>query len=972
MSERPGYEELAQRIQELEQAVSGFKKMEQALRESEERYRLIAENATDVIWVVDPERQTFKYVSPSVERVFGLTAEACLNRSVAKLVTPASLEYIQRTAPLRIERMLQGDTCHYTDEIDVVHKAGHIVSTEVNMHFVKNRSTGRVEATGVMRDITERKRTEAALLRAQENLCGLIENINGSVWSVDRNYCLLEGNPVFHRMVSEYGGKAFQSGESVLPSAFPAEVLEAWRGYYDRAMQGESFKVEMEAQPLSSLPIMEHHFNPLRDSGGSVKGVTVFGIDITERKRAEQERLANLQFFESMDRVNRALQGTDDLEQVMGDVLDEVLSIFDCDRAFLLYPCDPEAASWYAPMERTKPEYPGAHAMQLVAPMDPDVSRVFRLLLESDGPVKFGPDAEHPLPREMSQRFGYKSQILMALHPKTGAPWIFGLHQCAYPRVWTQQEEVLLKEIGWGRLADGLTSLLMNRKLRESEEKYRKMMEAFVEPLYICSHDFIVEYMNPAMIRRLGRDATGESCYTALHGLSSKCEWCISDRVTKGENSEINIKSPLDDRHYRVANMPIQNQDGTISKMTIFRDVTDYVEAIAEKEKAQAQLAQSQKMESIGNLAGGIAHDFNNILSSILGFTELALDDVEKNSMMADNLQEVYTAGRRAKALVAQILAFARQSEEKLQPIQIDTILKEVLQFIRSSIPSSIEIDDKIDSDSIIMGNQTQMHQIIMNLCTNAAHAMEDEGGVLGISLNDINVDENMGQKLDLTRGDYIEISISDTGTGISPEIMDSIFEPYFTTKGPGEGTGMGLAVVHGIVESYGGKIVVESELGKGTTFAIFLPITRIRNIQAQYVPAQLPTGSERILFVDDEVPIAKIGSKSLERLGYRVTSRTSSVEALELFKSKPEDFDLVITDMTMPNLTGDNLAIELMKIRPDIPVILCTGYSRKISDKIASEIGIMAFAHKPIVKAELAKTVRKVLDEVKTRSAIT
>ena len=317
-------------------------------------------------------------------------------------------------------------------------------------------------------------------------------------------------------------------------------------------------------------------------------------------------------------------------------------------------------------------------------------------------------------------------------------------------------------------------------------------------------------------------------------------------------------------------------------------------------------------------------------------------------------------------ALVAQILAFARESEEKLRPVQVDTILKEVLQFIRSSIPSSIDISEKIDSNSIIMGNQTQIHQIIMNLCTNAAHAMEAEGGVLEINLKDIKVDSSTGRKLDLTKGSYIEIFISDTGTGIPPEIIDSIFEPYFTTKDPGEGTGMGLAMVHGIVQSYGGKIVVESDFGKGTTFTIYLPITRQRNLQPEYAHERLPTGTERILFVDDEAPIAKMGSKSLERFGYRVTARTSSVEALALFKSKPKAFDLVITDMTMPNMTGDDLAIELMKIRPDIPVILCTGYSRKISDGIAAEIGIMAFVYKPIVKAELAKTVRKVLDGVK------
>jgi signal transduction histidine kinase/ActR/RegA family two-component response regulator len=501
--------------------------------------------------------------------------------------------------------------------------------------------------------------------------------------------------------------------------------------------------------------------------------------------------------------------------------------------------------------------------------------------------------------------------------------------------------------------------------LRESEAKYRSMMEAFADPLYICSPDFTVEYMNPAMVRRTGRDATGERCYYALHGLDARCHWCVFDKVLLGDTVEMNIKSPRDQRNYRITNMPVRNEDGTISKMTIFRDITDYLQAVSEKEKAQAQLLQSQKMESLGNLAGGIAHDFNNLLSSIIGFTELALDEAQKGTTLEDSLQEVYSAGKRAKELVKQILAFARQSEEKRNPIQPGMIVKEVLKFIRSTIPATIEIRQKIASDSLIVGNATQIHQVLMNLCTNAAHAMEDSGGVLDVNLKDVVVDKGDSlNKIGMSLGDYVEITVSDTGGGIAPEIIGSIFDPYFTTKGSGEGTGMGLAMVHGIVESYGGKITVDSRLGKGTAFKVYLPVTARHtdpNIRAR---EQLPSGAERILFVDDELTIAKMGGKILARLGYSVTTRTSSIEALELFRVKPDAFDLVITDMTMPNLSGDRLAVELMKIRPDIPIILCTGYSKKISDETAFDIGIKAFAYKPMVRADLAKTVRKVLDD--------
>ena len=263
---------------------------------------------------------------------------------------------------------------------------------------------------------------------------------------------------------------------------------------------------------------------------------------------------------------------------------------------------------------------------------------------------------------------------------------------------------------------------------------------------------------------------------------------------------------------------------------------------------------------------------------------------------------------------------------------------------------------ENIKSDSFIKGNSTQVYQVLMNLCTNATHAMETTGGVLELELRDVMIDKK----------DCIEIKVSDTGVGIAPEIIGSVFEPYFTTKGPGAGTGLGLAMAQGVIENYGGKITVDSQLGKGTIFSIYLPITKKGSTHGAYVPEPLPSGKGRILFVDDELPIVKMGSQILERLGYSVTTRTSSVEALELFRAKPNDFEMVITDMTMPNLNGDELAVELIRIRPDIPILLCTGYSKRITDETALNIGIKAFVYKPVVKADLAKTVRKVLDEAR------
>jgi PAS domain S-box-containing protein len=505
-----------------------------------------------------------------------------------------------------------------------------------------------------------------------------------------------------------------------------------------------------------------------------------------------------------------------------------------------------------------------------------------------------------------------------------------------------------------------------NQKLRENERKYRSMMEAITDPCYICSHDLRIKYMNPAMVKKGGRNAVGENCHSVLYDEDERCPWCVFDQLQQGTDRVYEKKDPVTDRVYSINCSLVPNTDTPASMLTIFRDITEIKQMEKDRRLTEAKLQQAQKMEALGSLAGGIAHDFNNILTSILGYTEFALDEVERGTSLGDSLHEIYTAGNRAKDLVKQILTFARQSDEKKSPVQPGMIGKEVLKFIRSTIPASIEIQQDFESDALIMGKATQIHQIFMNLCTNAAHAMESSGGILKVGIKDLHLDKRNPQT-GMAQGDWVEIQVSDTGVGISPDIIDSIFEPYFTTRGSKEGTGMGLSVVHGIVESHGGRITVDSQLGKGATFAIYLPVFNEQSDRQEHVPEQPASGTEHILFVDDEAAICKMNVLILESLGYKVTSRTSSIEALAVFKEKADVFDLVITDMAMPNITGDRLAAEMMKIKPDIPVILCTGYSETISDETASEIGIKAFAYKPIMKAELAQTVRKVLDEAKS-----
>ena len=506
---------------------------------------------------------------------------------------------------------------------------------------------------------------------------------------------------------------------------------------------------------------------------------------------------------------------------------------------------------------------------------------------------------------------------------------------------------------------------LAEKALKESVEKYRSLFEESNDGIIIHDLGGTILDTNTRVQEMLnyGREE--------LNGMSIR----MLHPDFEIETSRLALEQTQKDGHARFITKFIR-KNGYLIDVSISSRIIDHksgfvqgiVRDITDRKKLEAQLQQTQKMESIGTLAGGIAHDFNNILSSIIGFTELALGEAEKGTDLEDDLQEVHIAGLRAKDLVKQILTFARQSDESVKPMQVSIITKEVLKFIKSSIPTTIQINDEINSDSFIMGSPTQVHQILMNLCTNAAQSMEQNGGILEVSVNDTTIDM-MAMIPDLKPGEYIEIKVADTGMGISPQNIHTIFEPYFTTKAVGEGTGMGLAVVHGIVENYGGQITVNSTIGKGTTFSIYLPITKKRKAHTPSEKEDLPLGNENILFVDDEAPIAKMGSKALEQLGYSVITRTSSVEALELFRSKPQAFDLVISDMTMPNMTGDKLAGELMKIRPDISVILCTGYSKKISEESAADIGIKALVYKPVVKADLAKTVRKVLDESKSVS---
>lgn len=495
--------------------------------------------------------------------------------------------------------------------------------------------------------------------------------------------------------------------------------------------------------------------------------------------------------------------------------------------------------------------------------------------------------------------------------------------------------------------------MVAEQALKESQARLQNIIENNADGIIIVDADGMVRYVNPAAETIL--DRRGDELLNETVGFP----------MVIGEST--NIEIVLRDGKLRIVEMRIVETDweGKPAQLASLRDVSERKQQEKERLELEAQLLQAQKMEAIGDLAGGIAHDFNNILSAIMGYSELAKMKAPDGSEMIADLNKALEAGNRARDLVKQILTVGRRHKQERRPVQVRYLVKEALKLLRATLPTTIEIQQDMAGDTgVVSADPTQIHQVIMNLGTNAGQAMET-GGVLEVGIRNVEVGKGDSRLkyLNITPGAYLLLTVSDTGHGMSSDIIDQIFDPYFTTKATGGGTGLGLSVVLGILRSHGGGIRAYSRPGEGTTFEVYLPLIEEAQKPAQAPEGAVSGGSERLLFIDDEQTVSEIGKRLLEELGYEVVAMTSSVEALDLFRAGPDRFNLVITDMTMPHLTGDQLTMELMKIRPDIPVILCTGYSRQISEKRAREIGIKAFLLKPVDKNDLARTVRHVLD---------
>ncbi len=524
----------------------------------------------------------------------------------------------------------------------------------------------------------------------------------------------------------------------------------------------------------------------------------------------------------------------------------------------------------------------------------------------------------------------------------------------------------------WGIVREEETRRAAEKVLRESEEKYRMLVENANDLIFIVQ-DEVVKYANPKAEKVFGcslAELKSKPFIEYIHPDDRQMVPAVHRREQQGgENENLYSFRAVNEKAedvYLQINSRLTTWKGRSATIILARDITELKRTAREKEKLEGQLRQALKMEAIGTLAGGIAHDFNNILAAIMGYADLAKDELPADSRAVKKIDAVLKASARARDLVKQILAFSRKAEQDRAPLQLHLLVKETLKLLRASIPSTIEIRRDIDPHSgHILAEPTQIHQVLMNLCTNAAQAMDEKGGVLFVGLDCLELKEkDLKDEADPRPGLYIRLTVKDTGGGIDPVIMDRIFDPYFTTKEVGKGSGMGLSVVHGIVKSHDGKITVTSKPNQGTTFKVYFPRVEEESQPEQDAQAPLPSGVERILFVDDEQDLTAATKGILTYLGYRVTTKTSSPEALALFRSQPDAFDLVITDQTMPEMTGIQLAEELLGVRPNLPIILCTGYSSKVDAGVAGDIGIRAFAMKPVSQDKLAAMIRQVLDE--------
>ncbi len=894
--------------QRLQEEIQERLRVEVTLRKSEERYRTLLDQATDAIFVCD---MNARFIDANKEACKGLgyTREELLTLSLSDVDPDFETEQ-------HVKIFWEGLTAGKTLTIESSHRRKDGSLFPVEIHIGKLEVNGQPAILGIARDISERRQAEEKLASEHRHMQSLFE-VNGSgMLIVSSTRHILQVNNQFCNLFGYSHDELV--GQSARILHIDQQHYEDWAPCFYEAKAGH---------------LLANIDYPWRRKDGTVfwcifagvkmqlpsgePGVLWNVIDITERKLAE-EQVKRQQIF-----LQNALDALTHPFYVV-DANDYTIKLANKASHFGAY--REGATCFQLTHNRSEPCAGDNHRCSLL-----EVKRTKR-------PV-------------------------VVEHIHTDKNWkkrSVEIH--AYPIFDSN-----------GDLSQIIEYCLDISERKQGEEERRRLVTAIeqgIDSVVITDKDGMIEYVNPSFEKITGyskEEAIGENLRILQSGKQDAIfyreMWKTLTSGKAWQGHLINKKKDGTLFEEEVSITPVLNEAGEIiNYVAVKRDVTEQM-------KLEGQLRQAQKMESIGTLAGGIAHDFNNILTPILGYSELARARISPDDPLASDLQQVITAAGRAKGLVQQILAFSRQAPQERKPFQPQLLVKEALKLLRASLPSTIEIREEISPDcGVIMADPTQFHQIIMNLCTNAYQAMRLTGGVLGVRLAKITIDnDSRVPNIELAPGDYVLLEVSDTGCGIEQKALAHIFDPYFTTKGKGEGTGLGLSVVHGIVKSYQGHITVYSEPGQGTRFHVYLPrIAEAHSLaEADHIEA-IPTGTERVLVVDDEAAITTMLEVILHGLGYQVTSSGNSLEALALIEQDPMAFDLLITDMTMPHLTGFELTAKALAIRSDLPVILCTGFSELINKEQTQALGIRAYLMKPISVRELGQAVRKVLDAKK------
>lgn len=999
---------------------------EKALRQSEKNYRLVVENANEAIVVV--QEGIIRFTNRKSSEITGYSEEELTSRPFLDFIHPDDRAMVEANF---IKRQ-RGKEVSPLYSFRILDKGENLKWVEVNSLPYSWKGTPSI--LFFLRDITDYKAVEKRLHNhlAREMLLAEISSgfihlrssndeshiehalqTLGEFAGVDRALIsLFAADKTDIRRVYEWNAKGIRGK----PATFKGGDLKTYPWFLNQFQRLEMINIPRVAdlppeailekeiwlaegiQSVLAIPLIvnkiplgflsfyseeaekickEEDINLLKKLGEIFSNVIARQRGENDLKEMEESLrgLAHENF--TIAEIGRIFSSTFDIEEIYGSFAEEVgnLIIFDRLAITTLNPKSNTLTLAYI----ARPQWEEHRIGDIIPLAGTGLEKIIKtrssLVLNEENRemiIEQYPDLLFPVKGQ------YQSCMLIPLISKNDV--IGGLHfQSTKPNDYTEGDMKLAERVS-SQIAGAIANaqLFAQQKkaeeaLRSSEERYRLLVEN--SPLGILSIDTQGKIMDANPVIQTMLDLPSQQAVQSIfmHSIPALAKDGILDRFRRcletGEGGTFETSYAIKlgkEVHFRYHLTPLRVQGGHVfGAQAIMEDISG-------EKSLKEQLILAQKMEAIGTLAGGIAHDFNNILSAIMGYTDLAIMGIAEESKTKQKLRAVLEASHRAKDLVQQILTFSRHNVQEKKPMNIVPIAKEAIKLLRASLPSTIEIQQQIDDDIGAMeANATQVYQVLMNLCTNAAHAMREDGGVLVVSLTNAEIDEKMAAPTpDLHPGRYVHLTVSDTGHGMAPNVLERIFDPYFTTKKIGEGTGLGLAVVHGIVKSHQGAVKVNSDPGKGSAFHVYFPrADNLQNVPEIQTPKPLPLGNhEAILFVDDEKALVDLGGEMLECLGYEVVARTSSVEALECFRHQPDRFHLVIADMTMPNMTGDKLAQELLRIRPGIPVILCTGYSERISEAKAKALGIQEFLTKPFDMNHLAHTIRRALDHKEKR----